>query len=101
MDSVHAKGSFIYLQLWSLGRVAKPQVLEAEGGFPVVGPSAIPIASSEAGSTPTVPVEMTASEIETSIQDYANATRNAIKAGFDGVEIHGERDHLCGLEAFD
>ena len=38
-----------------------------------------------------VPVEMKEAEIRGTIDDYANAARNAIDAGFDGVEIHGYR----------
>ena len=40
-DAVHAKGSFIFLQLWALGRVASPRILKEEGGFDVVGASPI------------------------------------------------------------
>lgn len=56
-----------------------------------MGPSAIPALSETSGEPLAVPTEMTAEEIETTVQDFANATRNAMKAGFDGVEIHGER----------
>lgn len=38
-DAVHAKGSFIYLQLWALGRAADPKVLEDEGPYPYVSAS--------------------------------------------------------------
>lgn len=39
VDAVHAKGSFIYLQLWALGRAATPDVLDAEGPYPYVSAS--------------------------------------------------------------
>ncbi|KAI0825598.1 hypothetical protein BC629DRAFT_1434220 [Irpex lacteus] len=51
VDAVHARGSFIYLQLWALGRWASPEVLEKEGPYPFVGASAIPIPWSHKAST--------------------------------------------------
>lgn len=45
VDAVHAKGSFVYMQLWALGRVAVPANLKREGPFPVVSSSAVPIDS--------------------------------------------------------
>ena len=49
VDEVHAKGSFIYLQLWALGRAAKPEVLQEESAADVVSASDIPL---EGGATP-------------------------------------------------
>ena len=91
VDAVHRKGSLIYLQLWALGRVAKEEVL-AKGGFRVRSASAIPVAEGQtsAGGPTTVPDEMTEEEIRSFVKDYANAAKNAMKAGFDGVEIHGK-----------
>ncbi|TFK72620.1 FMN-linked oxidoreductase, partial [Pluteus cervinus] len=43
VDAIHARGSFIYLQLWAIGRAAHPQVLQDLGGYTIVGPSSIPI----------------------------------------------------------
>ncbi|CZT16351.1 related to NADH:flavin oxidoreductase/12-oxophytodienoate reductase [Ramularia collo-cygni] len=96
VDSVHSKGSTIFMQLWHLGRVAQAKVLKEEGGYSVVGPSPISVDSSEtsAGAATVVPVEMSISEVEATVRDYANATRNAIRAGFDGVEIHGANGYL-------
>lgn len=37
--AVHSEGSFIYLQLWALGRAANPELLEAEGNYPYVSAS--------------------------------------------------------------
>ncbi|KAK5945850.1 hypothetical protein PMZ80_003058 [Knufia obscura] len=90
-NAVHAKGCFIYLQLWALGRVAVPKNLQRqEGGpYPVVSASAVPAA--EGGH---VPKALTTGEIESFIQDYAQAAKNAITAGFDGVEIHGANGYL-------
>ncbi|KAH9056416.1 hypothetical protein EDB87DRAFT_1687417 [Lactarius vividus] len=81
-DAVHANGSFIYLQLWSLGRVADGDVLRKAGDYDVVGPSAIALEGNE------TPRPLTVAEIKEYVQLYATAAENAVlKAGFDGVEI--------------
>jgi 2,4-dienoyl-CoA reductase-like NADH-dependent reductase (Old Yellow Enzyme family) len=90
-DAVHASGSFIFLQLWALGRVADPTVLKQEGGFDVVGPSPVPLTSNK---DPVTPRALTVAEIKEYVQLYAKAARNAIEAGFDGVEIHGANGYL-------
>lgn len=89
-DSVHKAGSLIYLQLWALGRAAKSKVLKQELGdeAKVLSASDIPF---EGGETPT---PMTLAEIQEFIQAYAQAAKNAIAAGFDGVEIHGANGYL-------
>jgi len=87
-DAVHAKGSFIYCQLWALGRVASPDVLKSKGER-LLSSSATP-ASEESPA----PEAMTEEEILGFISDYAQAAKNAVKAGFDGVEIHGANGYL-------
>ncbi|KAI0063307.1 NADH:flavin oxidoreductase/NADH oxidase, partial [Artomyces pyxidatus] len=87
-DAVHAKGSFIYLQLWALGRLGKPAVLK-QGGFDFVSAGDI---SSDDGEAPR---PLTIPEIKEYVQLYATAAANAVhKAGFDGVEIHGANGFL-------
>jgi NADPH2 dehydrogenase len=88
---VHAKGSFIFLQLWALGRRANAGVLKTEGNFEVVGPSPIQVAGD---NDSVIPRELTVPEIKEYVQLYAKAARNAIEAGFDGVEIHGANGYL-------
>src|ERR1700748_3281859 len=88
-DAVHAKGSFIFCQLWALGRAADPEVLEA-GGYEVVSSSSLPIPDNGA-----VPKPLDENGIRQFISDYATAARNAVDAGFDGVEIHGANGYLC------
>lgn len=83
VDAVHAKGSFVYIQLWALGRVADQRILEAEG-FKLQSASAVPVSEGKP-----VPEAMSEGDIEALIKDYANAAQNAMEAGFDGVEIHG------------
>jgi NADPH2 dehydrogenase len=88
--AVHEKKSFIYLQLWALGRAAAPSVLKKELGesAKVVSASNIPF---EGGATPT---GLTDAEIKEYIGLYAQAAKNAVEAGFDGVEIHGANGYL-------
>lgn len=83
-EAVHAQGGYIFCQLWALGRVARPDIVNREAG---------PDSFAGASATPTeggvVPRELTEEEIWGFVDDYAQAARNAIEAGFDGVEIHG------------
>ena len=90
-DAVHAKGSFIYCQLWALGRAAKPDILQAEGlgEDSYISSSDVPI---QAGGKK--PRPLTEKEIWGFVQDYAHAARTAMEAGFDGVEIHGANGYL-------
>ena len=81
-DSVHAAGSFIYVQLWALGRAAYEGVLTAAGDYPYVSASNIPLEGHENPPRP-----LTKEEIAEYVQMYATAAKNAIdKGGFDGVE---------------
>lgn len=84
-DAVHAKGSYIYCQLWALGRAANA----ADEGADLVSSSATPMDQDAA-----TPRELSKTEIKAWVQDYAQAARNAIEAGFDGVEIHGANGYL-------
>jgi NADPH2 dehydrogenase len=93
-DAVHAKGSFIFCQLWHLGRAAEASIAEREG-IRVRGPSAIAIPTpSYSGEAFTVPEPLSADEIAAIVDDYAAAARRAIAAGFDGVEIHAANGYL-------
>jgi NADPH2 dehydrogenase len=87
-DAVHAKGSFIFLQLWALGRLAKADVLEMTG-HKVVSSSAIAV-----GPNQPAPHALTEPEIQGYISEYVHAAENAIAAGFDGVQIHGANGYL-------
>ncbi|KAK3294341.1 uncharacterized protein B0H64DRAFT_425211 [Chaetomium fimeti] len=89
-DAVHARGGYIFCQLWSLGRAADAAVAAREG-FAVHSSSAVPMPEPE-GSP--VPVAMTVEEIKARVAEYAAAARCAIEAGFDGVEIHGSNGYL-------
>jgi NADPH2 dehydrogenase len=69
--------------------VANGDVKKAEGSGDVVAPSAIPAAKDGPAPRP-----MTEEEIQQGIRDFAQAAKNAIEAGFDGVEIHGANGYL-------
>lgn len=88
-DGVHEKGSFIYCQLWALGRAASAEFMKSKG-LDVVSSSATPI--DEKSATPRA---LTEEEIQEFIQAYADAAKAAVDiAGFDGVEIHGANGYV-------
>lgn len=97
-DAVHAKGGVIYLQLWHVGRISHPS-LQPNGALPVA-PSAITPQGArtflESGQFVEVgqPRALLVDEIADIVEEYRVATRNAIKAGFDGVEIHAANGYL-------
>lgn len=88
--AVHEKKSFIYLQLWALGRAASEEGIKKELGPDAKVVSAGDIAF-EGGAKPT---PLTEEEIQWYIKQYAQAAKNAIEAGFDGVEVHGANGYL-------
>jgi NADPH2 dehydrogenase len=65
-------------------------VLKQEGGFDLVAPSPIPLSNSSGD----VPRELTNAELREYVQLYSKAARNAIEAGFDGVEVHAANGYL-------
>ncbi|WP_417667207.1 alkene reductase [Roseibium sp.] len=95
-DAVHAKGGKIVIQLWHVGRISHP-VLQPGGADPVA-PSAIAAKSKTFDGTAFVdtptPRALDAAEIPGIVEDYRKAAANAIKAGFDGVEVHAANGYL-------
>lgn len=95
-DAVHKVGGRIFLQLWHTGRASHPD-FQPNGAIPVSA-SAIRIngeAHTQFGKKPYVtPRPLELDEIPLVVQDYANATKRAQDAGFDGVEIHAANGYL-------
>jgi N-ethylmaleimide reductase len=99
-DAVHAKGGHIYIQLWHVGRISHVS-LQPNGGAPVA-PSAIAAKGktfvNNAFTDVSEPRALELAEIPGLIDDYKRAAKNAVEAGFDGVEIHAANGYL--LEQF-
>lgn len=101
-DAVHAQGNIIFAQLWHVGRVSHTS-LQPDGAAPVA-PSAIAANNVkvfiETGSgsgtlaEPSMPRALTTAEVKELVQLYAQAARNALSAGFDGVELHCANGYL-------
>jgi len=92
---VHDKGGKIFIQLWHVGRMSHPDF--HNGLLPLSASAINPNAKSFTleGFKPTVkPKEMTIEDIKTTVKDFKNAAANAVKAGFDGVEIHSSNGYL-------
>jgi len=95
-ESVHSHGGKIYLQLWHMGRASHPD-FQPDRILPV---SASAIAIRGEIRTPlgkknhVAPRALETAEIAGIVQDYVIAAKNAIAAGFDGVEIHGANGYL-------
>jgi N-ethylmaleimide reductase len=95
-DAVHAEGGVIFAQLMHSGRIGHPDLLP--DGLVPVAPS--PVRAEGQLFTHTgmqdfvVPKELTEDEILATIQDFASAARNAVAAGFDGIELHGANGYL-------
>ena len=94
-DSVHEEGGKIFVQLWHVGRISHPDFHDGEKP---VAPSAInpnTQAYTEEGFKDTVePREMTTEEVKETVQDFKRAAKNAVDAGFDGIEIHSSNGYL-------
>lgn len=99
--AVHDKGGRIFVQLMHCGRVAHPLTLPA--GARVLAPSAVAAAGqmytdAEGMKPNAMPEAMSEADIKQAIEEYAQAAKNAIAAGFDGIELHGANGYL--LEQF-
>lgn len=101
-DKVHKNGSKIFLQLWHVGRVSSSKV----NGLQPIAPSAVAAQNTSVyvfdgavnGDATFVPVEepreMSKADIDSVIKEFVQGAKNAIEAGFDGVEIHGANGYL-------
>jgi N-ethylmaleimide reductase len=102
--AVHAAGGRMVAQLWHMGRLVLPEYI---GGEQPIGPSAIagegetmapPPSGHTGGFLPmkpyVVPREMTQADIDRAVAAYRSGAENALRAGFDGVEIHAANGYL-------
>jgi N-ethylmaleimide reductase len=94
-EAVHAKGGYIFMQLWHVGRVSH---VEMVGGETPVAPSVVPFegtAYTTNGWVKTSPHrELKLEEIPGLVEEFRKAAKNAKAAGFDGVEIHAANGYL-------
>ena len=100
-EEVHARDSRIFVQLMHSGRIGHP--LNLPKGAEILAPSAIAAAGTiwtdQEGMLPhPTPREMTSEDIKNTIAEFVNASRKAMEAGFDGVELHAANGYL--LEQF-
>ncbi|MER8186493.1 alkene reductase [Kitasatospora sp. NPDC094015] len=95
-DAVHREGGVIFAQLMHTGRIGHPDLLP--DGLVPVAPSAVAaegrVFTHEGPKEYVTPKELTEPEIRRTVADFAAAARNAVEAGFDGVEIHGANGYL-------
>ncbi|CAL5051820.1 unnamed protein product [Urochloa decumbens] len=104
VDAVHRKGGIFFCQIWHVGRVSN-NGFQPDGQAPISstdkqispdrgGPRRFP----QSGMVYSKPRRLRTEEIAGIVDDFRRAARNAIEAGFDGVEIHGAHGYL--LEQF-
>lgn len=95
-DAVHAEGGRIFLQIMHTGRISHPSM--QPGGEAPIAPSAVQPAGkvfTASGLRDMVmPRALTADEVAGVVDDYRAAARNALRAGFDGVELHAASGYL-------
>lgn len=94
--TVHDNGGLIVAQLWHTGRAGHS--IDLNGRLPLA-PSALPIKGAQHFTSQglkdyEIPQEITVEEIKQTIKDYGQAARNAMEAGFDGVELHAANGYL-------
>ena len=94
-DSVHQAGGRIYCQLWHVGRISHPDFHDGE--LPLA-PSAInpetDVYTPEGEKKTGTPKAMTIDDINTTREDFVQAAKNSLEAGFDGIEIHASNGYL-------
>lgn len=100
-QAVHTHGAKIFIQLMHCGRIAHPLNLPA--GARVIAPSAIAATGemytdAEGMKPNATPQAMTSADIKSTIEEFAQAAKNAVAAEFDGIELHAANGYL--LEQF-
>ncbi|KAH8732671.1 hypothetical protein GQ44DRAFT_765758 [Phaeosphaeriaceae sp. PMI808] len=93
-DAVHAKGGYMFCQLWHTGRASPPSF---RAGAPTVSSSDVPMEGSWIDGVACAdhpPHPLTVDEIQSLVKAFGEAAKNAVAAGFDGIEIHGANGYL-------
>ncbi|MCX4974928.1 alkene reductase [Streptomyces sp. NBC_00620] len=96
-DAVHAKGARIFAQIMHAGRIGHPVLWPGEERVSVAPSSVAPdgqLYTQEGPKDFIAPRELDAGEIPAVIEEFVDAARNAVAAGFDGVELHGANGYL-------
>jgi N-ethylmaleimide reductase len=95
-DAVHAAGGRIFAQLLHTGRIGHPDLLP--DGLMPVAPSAVTaqgtVFTAHGMKDLITPHELSSADVADTVRDFAEAARNAMDAGFDGVEVHGANGYL-------
>lgn len=95
VDAVHEEDGLIYLQLWHVGRISHPLY---HGGEAPVAPSAIrpdgEVFTAEGMKPFVTPRALDTEEVGRVVDQFRHGAGNALRAGFDGVEIHGANGYL-------
>lgn len=104
-DAVHEEGGTIFAQLWHVGRMSHTS-LQPAGGAPVSASNKAPAKSpknmafinnedgTQGFAAPSEPRALATDEVSRVTQDFVHAAKNAIRAGFDGIEIHAANGYL-------
>ncbi|QWD63074.1 alkene reductase [Polynucleobacter sp. MWH-UH25E] len=97
-DAVHAKGGKIFVQLMHTGRVSHqdnlPTGAQVVGPSPEICPGEMWVDKTGSMQPHTAPHVLSEIEIKNVVQEYANAAKLAIQAGFDGIELHAANGYL-------
>ena len=94
-QAVHEKGGKIFAQIWHVGAISHPNLLNGE--LPLAPSAVNPNTQAFTGNgfeDTITPKAMTKEEIQQTIQDFKKAAKNALEAGFDGVELHAANGYL-------
>ena len=96
-DAVHKEGGRIFVQLMHTGRVG--HTLNLPEGAEILAPSAVAFpgqmyTDQEGPQDHPLAREMTPAEVEATVEEYVHAAKNAVAAGFDGIELHGANGYL-------
>ena len=96
-DAVHKEGGLIFLQLWHVGRISH-RSHQPDGAIPVAPSAIAPAGKAVTAPGEKVPFEtpraLHLGEIPSLVAEYYSAARNALAAGFDGVELHAANGYL-------